>query len=250
MVLQLAEVYFHDVNSRKNKDLTDFFRSNIRNIIMKAQIRFRFKIAKTRELADLKKNRGVPRLPAMLIRGRRPIIGVNDIVEALLHTAKSSRTTAPAKSEEEVLDEYYRMTLGEMKKDDDGKFNIREMDQEEETDTIDLGALTFREIEKRKGGGAFGGEDDGNDNYNRTNTRPVPRQPDRTALQDYDYEDDEDDNRQRRRPRVEPRQNNLNVEPGDPVATLDNMRYQGGGMEDDQMMRQLLAKMGDGGGMP
>ena len=112
MVVRVAELIFNDTPSKYNKDLTDFLDRNIDTIIIKGQIKFNFKIAKASELTALRDS-GIKRLPAMMLDGK-PYIGVPTIVAELRKRVKTSKSTAAPKSEEEVLDEYYKKTLGDI----------------------------------------------------------------------------------------------------------------------------------------
>lgn len=236
MVLQVAEIIFNDTPSKFNKDLTDFLKRNIDTIIMKGRIKFRFKVAKAQELNDLR-NRGIKRLPAMII-GDRPYVGVPTIIEELRNSVKKSKKVAAPKSEEEVLREYFDKTLGEIKKDSDGKI-IQPDDQEDENRQPDLTGDLTRELQRR---GLAGGGDGGSNRGNRRmQQRPTPSKPSRDAIQDDDYED------RRPPPIVHRQQREDNVEVGDPLTTLENLQQRGGeDARDDDLMRQLLQKMGGG----
>jgi hypothetical protein len=229
MVVQTAELVFNDNPSKYNKDLTDFLKRNISTIITKGQIRFRFKIAKASDLTALRQ-RGIKRLPAMILHDQ-PYIGVPVIVEELRTRVKKSKQTASPKSEDEVLDEYYRKTLGNLKKDVDGKHIIPDDDDDDDDDdgVVDLGSKYHKEISRRNP------VDDVN---HRTAPRNAPPKPDRLAVQDDDFNE-----------RIPPaRKNNVaEKNAGDPIATLDSMKPKNGEQADeDNMMRTLLERI-DGG---
>jgi len=240
MVIRVADVIFNDTPSKFNKDLVEFLKRNIETIVHKGQIKFRFKIATPSDLNGLR-DKGIIRLPAMLIDGK-PFISVPTIVNELQRRVKTSTTTAPAKTEEEVLDEYFKTSLGDIKKDGDGRIKAEEMDQEDENEgATDLTNAFHREIERR------GNKDEGN---KRGANRTPPEKPDRTAEQDDNF-----DNRrppQQRggdyvnaRPQVPARPDNLRpASAGDPMNALNNMKAKGsGGGVDDDMMSALLLKM-------
>jgi hypothetical protein len=233
MVVQTAELIFNDTPSRYNKDLTDFLDRNIELIVTKSQIKFRFKIAKAVDISSLRA-KGIKRLPAMILE-KRPYIGVPVIVEELRKRVKRSKSTAAPKSEEEVLDDFFKQTLGNIQYSDEGKHIIPQ--DNEIDDEVDLNGLFNKEMKRRNDG-------DGDGNKSKGANRRGPPKPDRMAVQDDDYED-------RAPPRQPPpRLDNIKItEAGDPLATLNTMRSTGGKQsQDDDMMRTLLERMGGDGG--
>jgi len=246
MVVQTAELLLNDTPSRYNKDLTDFLERNIQTIITKGQIKFRFRIIKPSEISSLRA-KGVKRLPAMMLQNR-PYIGVPVIVEELRKRVKRSKSTAAPKSEEEVLNDYFNETLGNIKYDDEGK-HILPQDDGDDDDRANLGNLYQQEMKRREGG-----DDDGGNRGGRGANRRGPPKPDRYAQQDNDYEEDTggygDTMRPGRAPAPAPRLDNIeHAEAGDPMATLNAMKPKNGRQsQDDDMMRTLLERMGGDGG--
>lgn len=224
MVVQTAELFFNDTPSRYNKDLTDFLERNIRTIITKGQIQFRFKIMKSKDINSLRA-KGIRRLPAMILRSK-PFIGVPIIVEELRKSVKRSKTVAAPRSDEEMVRDYMYETLGNIQHDADGKHIIP---KEEMDDEADLGGLYQAEMQRRNGG---------NDSRD---TRRAPPKPDRQAIQDNDY--DEQPRQQHQPP---PRMNNVDQnEPGSATAALNNLtRSNGKHNQDDEMLRTLMDRIG------
>jgi hypothetical protein len=234
MVVQTAELIFNDTPSRYNKDLTDFLDRNVELIVTKGQIKFRFKIAKAADINSLRA-KGIKRLPAMIL-GKIPYIGVPVIVEELRKRVRCSKSSAAPKSEEEVLDDFYKQTLGNIQHDGEGKHIIPQ--DNEMNDEVDLGSLFNDEMKRREAGDEGGGK-------RQVANRRGPPKPDRMAVQDDDDYDD-------RAPpkRTPPRLDNVETtDAGDPIATLNTMRSTSGKQsQDDDMMRTLLERMGGDGG--
>lgn len=236
MVLRLAEIIFNDSPSKYNKDMVDFMKRNIETIIMRGQIKFKFKIAKTADLSKLR-NMGVKRLPAMLL-DRKSFIGVPVIIAELRKQVKNSKSLAAPKSEDEVLDEYYKKELGEIRKDSDGKIIADALEQEEMEDNGDnLTSALHRELDRRQNSDAG--------NLQKGKRAPPPPKPSRDVLQDDDFEDRRQPTTYHQASNQRPRQDNLQAPAGDPTAALQNIQGRGGGEAiDDQLMATLLAKIG------
>lgn len=237
MVVQTAELIFNDTKSKYNQDLTDFLERNLDKIITLGQITFKFKIVNQNNMAQLRQ-RGITRLPAMIFQNRS-IISVPKIIEELRFRVKNSKGIAPTKSEEEVLDDYFRESLGNINHDSEGK-HILPDDDDDGDQLPDFGALVQRELKRRNG------ETNNDDNYNNNNNRrrPPPQQPqrpNRNQMQD-------DDNYEPMRPtnNIQQREDNLTNEPGDAMTALNNMPPSNSA--DDDMMRALLERMGGDGG--
>ena len=233
MVLKVAELIFNDTPSKYNKDLTDYLDRNIEIVLMRGQIKFRFKIAKATELSQLR-SKGIKRLPAMML-DNKPYVGVPVIIEELVKRVKKSKGVAMPKNDAEVLDDYYRKTLGNFKQDGDGKIDISNLDQEEDP-TMDLGNELQREMSRRKTDDPYTRDD----KKQRGRREPPPSKPSRNALQDDDMEDRRPQNSNTSRHRDD----NLDAkDPGNPMTALQHV--QGGGMDDD-LMATLLQKMSAG----
>jgi hypothetical protein len=232
MVVQTAELVFNDTKSRHNQDLTEFLERNLQSIVTRGQVKFRFKIAKQSDLAGLR-SRGISKLPAMILQGI-PFVSVPTIIEELRKRVKNSKSVAVPKSEEEVLDDYYKKELGSGQFDENNKHIIPDEDDDDEKP--DYASLTANEMKRRRG------EDD-DEPPKRASRRP-PQKPDRVfSVQDDDYED------RRQQPignpiRGNPRIDNITEDPGDPLTVLNNMKTKGSDSSDDFLMRSLLGKIG------
>jgi len=236
MVLRLAELVFNNTPSKFNKDLTEFLKRNIETIIFRGQLKFKFKIAGPGDLSTLR-NKGITRLPAMIVEDKH-FISVPTIINELRRRVKSSKTTATPKNDEEVLDEYFKKTMGDIKKDSDGRIMAEELDQEDtEVAERELSSAMQREMDRRNGN---------EKNEPRGPLRKPPPNPNRDAEMDNDL-----DTRRpptiTSRPGQRPRNDNLDAPAGDPMAALKSMQQRtGGNNPDDDLMSALLAKMGTG----
>ena len=114
MVLKPASLIFNDSTSPFNKDLYEYLKLNLENVIFKCSIMFHFKIAKAAELKELK-DMGITRLPAMTI-GKDHYIGVPNIVSELRNRIKLNTETAAIKSDDEILRDFQIASLGDVKK--------------------------------------------------------------------------------------------------------------------------------------
>ncbi len=263
MTIQVAEIIFNDVQSKSNKELTDYLERNMNTAIVRGQIRFRFKIAKPRDIKDLH-NRGYKKFPAMTVNNRDKYMGVGEIVSQIVKIVRNSKTVAKPKSEDEILNAYFQEQMGDVKKDSDGKFVLPKNGNDDEADQVDLGELHQRELQRRnlaKEGGVYSNDnpaededdisvprvrdyfktdDTGKKKKGKKRNDPAPSKPSRDIERDGD--DEEDDQPMPRKP---PRANNVQRDdPGDPKAALKRIS-QGGGGADDAMMQQLLDKLND-----
>jgi hypothetical protein len=237
MAVQVAELIFNDAPSKHNKELTDFLKRNIRPIVMKGQLRFRFKIAQTKDLRGLRK-RGINRLPAMLLKDK-PFIGVQTIVQELHNRVKNSSNAAAPKSEEEVLQDYFANELGG-KIGDDGKHIVPDDDEygDEDGGQDRMGRMSA-EMERRNLSTKGLDPDDKPQSSRNKASRQAPAKPSNKFSMDDDYTDKAPPSTPAKLP---PRGDNL--EAGDAIGALGRMRP-ARDPRDDEMMRQLLEKMGD-----
>lgn len=214
MPVESANLVFNDTPSKYNKDLTDFLKRNIKTIIIKGQIKFKFTIAKPNNIENLRSN-GITRLPVLLMKNKNPIIGVPDIINYIQNRVKNSKTTAIPKSEEEVLNDYFKNTLGSIKHDENGKIITPDDDEYNESDKL-MDELN-KEVKKRE-------------NVNKMSNS----KPSRMQIKDddqFNYNSHSNNKRDN---------NLLNVE--DPISTFNTMRKNGD--NDDDMMSALLEKIG------
>lgn len=218
--MQVAEVIFRDEPSVHNRKLTDFLQKNIKHIIVKGQIRFKFTIAETKDLRRLI-NRGIKRLPAMVIQDKH-YIGVDDIAHELHARAKRSRVQAAVKSSEEQVNDYLNRELG-VTIGEDGKFIIPD-DDDFEDNSAKLASDLSREVDRRSK--AMKGMDlSSMQNSRGENAERAQREPD-VMLGDNHSAARQD-----------------NVEAGDAMTSLRNINPSAD-RRDDEMLQQLIEKMG------
>ena len=237
MPLQTAEIIFNDSSAKSYKDLVDFLKRNLESIILKGQLKFRFKIIQTGELDSMRK-KGVTSYPALVLIGgnQKPYMGTPTIIELLRQRVKRSKTMATPKSEEEVLDSYFK---GEMhaKKGDDGKLIVP--DDQEPSGQLDLTAALNREVDRRTNELS---------QFTGFKTDQVPSKPARSNTVDRD--NDFEDRGMTQTHGQRPRQDNVQQknEAGDPMAVFNNRRpaENGDAAEDDKLMQALLQRMGGG----
>lgn len=253
MVLQVASIIFNDSASQFNKDLTDFLKRNTETAIRKGQLTFTYRIAQSADLAELR-SQGIKRLPAMTINNRPPIIGVPDIIEEIRKRVRNSRGEAAVKTEDEIVRDYQMNALGDIKKDADGKFVINDDDTSDEK--AQLLANFQKEVERRgqTQTNNLYGENTNNDKgtADKRMTKNPPPKP--TARGNQVERDDDFENRappivqQQGRRTAPPRPDNLaNPAMGDAFASLQRIRRTASGgddRQDDNMMAQLLERMG------
>lgn len=220
-----AEIIFNDTNTKNNKDLYKFFKRNHRTLIHKTQIGFRFKVVRSGEIPTLHK-KGIFRLPAMLFKGT-PVIGADKIIAYLNQRSKQSKSTASLKTPEESIQDHWNKVMG-VSIGHDGKFVIPQDD--EISDSSQLAAKAAQEMDRRNA--LMGGKPGMNRPFQNVSSRDtVGSSPSyvQTAV-----------NQPGQRPSMVP----PTQDPGDPVATLNQMARTGQGSKDDELMRIMLEKMG------
>lgn len=225
MPLQRFDLIFNDTPSQHNKDLTDYLSRNIRDVIVKGNIKLHFKIAKTADLQDIRR-KGIKRLPALVpIRGRA-IIGVPKIIEFLRVGVRKSKGTVAPKSEDEVLQDYFTKELGASH---DGEKIVIPDDDDEGMDNIgDELHSKFMEAQRAR-------SESMNKPKSRTANREPPPKPSRDMVPDDEYTN--------RAPQPMERGNNI-LEPGDPRASLNAISKGGKTSVDDDMMMKLIERSG------
>lgn len=238
MVVKQLKLIFNNKASCNNKDLTEFLKRNLNTIIVKGGIKFKYVIANMDELQALHK-KGIKRLPALFPKKHKPLIGVPNIIKFLRRSVESSKQTAPPKSEAEILDEWNRKQLGNITKR--GKQLVVPDDDDEENLDSSLMSKFNSELKRRQEN--MKGKDDRGNVTDIYSDPPGPRR-------DQDYDDDLTNRRGRSvindTQRGGARMDNLDNEPGDPLAALNNIRGgRGGDMQDDSMMATLLERIGD-----
>lgn len=226
----VAELYFNNSPTKNNRDLTEYLRRNLEVAIRKGNIKFRFHIAKTSDLARLR-DAGIKRLPVMML-GKNQFVGVPNIVNELVRRVQTSKAPAPLKTDSEVLQDYFANTIGDVKKQGDGKIDVNAMDQES-TEQMDFSGRLMRERDRRAG--------DQQVNPMEARTRPAPNKASRDHVQDDDYENREPPRNKQERPQYVAR--NDNIDPGDPIAALSRVQSQPGREKDDEMVMMMLGKI-------
>jgi hypothetical protein len=225
MVVQQLELVFNDTPSQHNQDLTNFLKRNLEKIIKRGQIKFKYKIAKTRDLRALQE-RGIKRLPALIPQKGRSIVGVPNIVEFLRETVKKNKTEAAPKSEEEVLNDYMQKAMMDgVTRDADGKMKVA--NEKEDMDTGDqLRRDMERAMQERESSGLHNP---------KHATRDPPQKPSWSVQMDDDMADT-------RSPADKySRRDNIGGDPGDPTTAMRNIST---GNEDDGLMAAFLEKIG------
>lgn len=230
MPIGVAEIYLNDSPTKHNRDLISYLDRNIQTIIYKGRIKFRVKKIKPREFTQLREM-GIKALPAMIINGKK-YISVPIIIEEIQQRVKTSQKTAPVKTDDEMLNDYFKREIGDPQKGLDGKIDINNMDQEN-TDRVDLSSAVLKEKERRSGGQQYNNPLD-------PQTRPTPNKASWDHRKDDDYENREPQQRPQQRPQYAARQDN--IDPGDPMAALQAIQSKEGASKDDELVQMMLSK--------
>lgn len=246
MVLKYSELFLNDTPSKFNKELLEFIKRNLEVIILKGQIKFKFKIVSTRDLSNLK-NRGIKRLPAMII-DNKSFIGVPDIIFEIRKRVKLSKETAKPKSDDETLNEYFMNTL-EHKVDENGKINIKDDDDNDDDNGQKLASAAIKEAERRKIV-----KDESKIIQKKSKNEEYTDELDLNLNTDLNFGNNNsrnnkdlrigNNNMRNNNERNNERPNNILPEAGDPITTLEKMQQKGNSDSvDDQLLSALLAKM-------
>jgi hypothetical protein len=225
-MLRVAEVILNNTPSQFNKDLTDFLERNLKPIIYRAMIKFKFVVAHENDLPKLRNN-GIKRLPVMIIDGKQ-YTSVPLIIEELQKRVRNSKNVAAPKTEDEILADHFKHTLGDIKHDRDGKIDTSSFNDDEEDDHAAMGAkltdAAMKEAARR----------------NLKSDNNVYKQQPKYEDTGRQYTNkSQPDRRQNDRP-----DNVQNKDAGDPMRALSNMKSKGEKSPDDDLMEALLAKMG------
>jgi hypothetical protein len=154
MVLKAALIIFNDSKSRFYKDLIDFLKRNMEPAILKGGLNFNYQISNPDDIDSLK-NKGINRLPAMVIDGNN-YIGVEDIVEEIRRRVKESKGSVSVKSEEEVIRDYYlHEAMKNTSKDSDGKLVVKDDNNDFEDESESMKNQHQKELERRGLQGMF-----------------------------------------------------------------------------------------------
>ena len=230
MTILVAEIYVNDSPTKHNRDLTSYLFRNLQVVIYKGRIKFRFKKIKPREFTQLREM-GIKALPAMIIGGKK-YVSVPIIIEEIQNRVKTSQKTASVKTDDEMLNDYFKREIGDPQKGLDGKIDINNMDQEN-VDRVDLSSAVLREKERRSGGQQYNNPLD-------PQARPTPHKASWDHRKDDDYTDREPPQRPQQRPQYAMRQDN--IDPGDPMAALQAVQRKEGTSQDDELVQMMLSK--------
>lgn len=216
MSTQLAEILLNDSPNKYNLELTDFIKRNLELIIVKGNIRFKFRIVKPKELDEVHKS-GIKRLPAMKFL-KKNYIGVPVIIEILREVVKNSKTCIPKKTEVELLDEYYKTQM-DVKKNSDGKHIVPKEEEDDDENKVDFESAVAKETARRTA------------SIKGVNKKEPPKKASQASKQsDDDYEDDGVKHTTK-----------LDID-DDPMKTFKGLSSNDDG--DDLFMQQLLQKTG------
>jgi len=147
MSTRRIKVLFKDTSSRHNKELTDFLKRNLKDIIMRGCISFEFVVVRPDDVKKVMRE-GVNKLPA-LVDNHNVVVGTPLIVEFLRKAIKNSRTAARVKTSEEQIFDLQRSVVMAGCSKVDGKFQTSE-DNDEDGIGKDLIDKTNREAERRR----------------------------------------------------------------------------------------------------
>ena len=218
MPIQTAELYVKDRASRPNKDLLDYLHRNLRPIILRGQIKFKFNIL-TKEDKSRMLEKGLKKFPAMILNNQK-IIGVSEIITVLRKQVQQSNSMVKPKSEEEVLSEYYENAFNDVKFDSEGKHVLPEEGEDVDDFKNSLQQRLQEELQRRE-------EATGKKNQRGYTHREIPSGPDRSAIRS-----NLDD---------QPRNNNTN-DYTDPMTIANNISS---GSRDDELFKNMLTNMSD-----
>jgi hypothetical protein len=229
MSVQSASIIFADSSSRCNKDLTDYLQRNIEFAIRRGGLSFNFKIAKPSDTSNLRQ-RGIKRLPAMII-ANTPYIGTPNIIHEIQNRIRTNKNIAAEKTDEETIRDYHTQVLGNIVKNADGKLEVKDNDNDDNSDTLPAQLQSkFNEEIQRRGISTTSSNDTQKTQPSRQSTRDVGN----TTY-----------NRGNQRPN-----NVASVDDADPMAeafeSLKRVSKNAAGEEaqDDALMGTLLARMG------
>ncbi len=235
MAQQVVTIIFNDSASQFNKDLTDYLNRNLSLAIKKGGLLFHFKIAKPKDLSDLR-NKGIKRLPAMIIN-ESYYIGVPDIVKEINFRIKSSTSEVAPKTEEEMIRSFQLNILGNPKinndKDKKFVFDNDKDDDDKDDDTKELTAKLNNEV-KRRGINNVNTNLQGDRNMENNGQARNMNRNQTTESDDEDYA---------------PRANNLRSDDNLQIAIANaNAKHAENGeandQQDDAMLRNMLERIG------
>jgi hypothetical protein len=241
-----VEIYCSDKNSVPNKDLCDFLFKALRDIILKGNMKIKWKIVKTTEDKNMLKKKKIENLPALIVKGQKPIVKTDEIIKFFRFMIQNNKQVAAPKSDEEIIREMQEQSLGPIKKDMHGR-----LVPEDDTDknTFDPTSKLNAELEKRR---LMGGVMPDNQSDMLLKRTPPPAGASWKPTPDFDdYERQPPIHNGRRDAEsygeALPRSRADNV--GDnPILSLQKLNPQNSDQStDDALMNTLLMNQGSGG---
>ena len=235
-MLQVAEVIFNNTRSQINKDLTEFLKRNLKPIILRASVQFKFTIANKDDLPAMRDN-GIKRLPVMIINNKH-YTSVPMIITELQKRVKHSKTVAAPKSEAEVLSDYFKHELGDIKTDRDGKIDTSKFVDDDDDDIgSKLTDAAMKEVNRR------------NIKADNTIYRQQPIKFEETRSNQYNGSGGvssgvSSSGSNRSTGRQSERNDNVQRDAGDPMRALNSMQSRGERSPDDDLVAALLDKIG------
>jgi len=220
-MLKVLELYLTDTPSKINKDLTGFIYRNISSIIKKAIMKLNISIVPRNRVAVLQK-RGIKKLPTLVYHDRY-IVGINDIVEFLRRSIKTSTKEVKPITEDELFEDYNKSVLG-ISYNSEGKLLVNyDNDDRNEEDKIeaDISRRVAEEAERRRSG---------NNSFLKNSGKPA-----RYAERELNNAADFNDMNNATITRI----NNVS----EPIQALHNVK-QSNDPRDDMMLETMLNNMG------
>lgn len=230
MVGCMAELYFINANSRKNKELTDFIERNIDMIVKVGRLMFKPMVVETSQLDRLERQ-GITTFPAMRITGCPVFQGIDAICNELQRRVSQGKRPAAPKTPEESVSDWMMKEMG-AQYDPREKKHILPNDDTEENLGDQLRNKFAAEQQRRA--------------QNMAEAKRGPDHADGRRPAGPSWQSSIDDDRA---PPQAPRQgmHTAHVRPDNLQAVRpsgDPKKFLQRGNEDDEMMRKLLDNMG------
>ena len=246
MTLSLAEIILNNSKSSYNKSLLSFIKRNLKTIVVQGHVKFKFTVAKTDELPSLRK-KGIKRLPAMILDNRN-FIGIDEITDELNRQVGKKKKPLPPKNEKEVLDDFFKSAIGDVQRDSEGRFILPNDEDEPDDEKNKLMDDYHSEIMKRKL--PTEGRKSAMHNAQQNHSKHIDDQlNDQLNDQSNDQPNSQLNNYRSEKKTSAPimdRPNNImedNKDAGDPLTVFNKMSSKNRS-DDDQLMRQMLEKIG------
>lgn len=244
MVLQQATIYFNDSASKYNKDLTMFLNRNIEVAIRRGHLQFAFQIVTPNQIAKLRE-KGFKKFPTMVLSDRQ-FVGPEMIIQEIQRRVKMSKSEAPAKTDDEILDDYMKKTLGPITQDDEKRIVIHDKE-----DTNDIGSQLASAAAAEAARRGIANSNRNVPAYNDIKPNPPPAGPGRNLMRDDLDQPEQRPNRPGNMGAPSRPDNVANPEVRDAYSSLSRIGRDASGEDqrDDLLMRTLLNKMPGGSTM-